>query len=78
MARKSKIEPVREFLEEAKKQTYEKMKVACSNMDFPRAEAYNRFSEDVLTPAIKLCGEEKPKTVQIKGKGSCDPFNKEG
>ena len=62
--RKSKIEPVREFLEEAKKQTYDKMKLACSNMDFPKAEVYNRFVEDVLTPAIKLCGEGKPREVK--------------
>ena len=64
MARKSKIEPVREFLEEAKKQTYEKMHLACSNMHFTKAEIYNRFVEDVLSPAIELCGKEKPKEVK--------------
>lgn len=64
MARKIRIGPVREFLEKAKMQTYDKMKLAISDMHFTNAEIYNRFVEDVLDPALELCGEQKPREVK--------------
>ena len=48
-------------MEEAKKKILEKMYLSINIKDFLGAEVYNRFIEDILTPAIKLCGEEKPK-----------------
>lgn len=65
MARKSRTEPVRELLEEAKKKILEKMYLSINIKDFLGAEVYNRFIEDILTPAIKLCGEEKPKEDKL-------------
>ena len=59
MSRKSKLEPVRRFLEESKKNTLNQMHQTCANMDFLKAETYNRFVVDILIPAIELCGETK-------------------
>ena len=64
MARKSRIESVRRFLEEAKKNTLNQMYQTCANTDFLKAEVYNRFIVDILIPAIQLCGEEKLKEDQ--------------
>lgn len=58
MARKSRIEPVREFLEEACEMTKKEQDAAARTERFHDAEIYKAFKE-VLVRAIALCGEGK-------------------
>ena len=60
MARKSRIEPVRKFLEEARKDSEGLQAKAAHEQMYARAEMLKSF-KDVLARAIELCGEEKPK-----------------
>ena len=60
MARRSRIEPVRKFLEEACEMTKKELDVAARTERFRDAEVYKAF-KNLLLRAIELCGEEKPK-----------------
>jgi len=60
MARKSRIEPVRKFLEEAYEMTKKEQDTAARTERFHDAEVYKAF-KNVLLRAIELCGNEKPK-----------------
>ena len=60
MARKSRIEPVREFLKEARKDSEKLQLKAASEQLYERAEMLKSF-KDVIARALELCGEEKPK-----------------
>ena len=60
MARKSRIEPVRRFLEMARVQAKEDQDKLALNEDYERAAMVKSF-KDVLARAIELCREEKPK-----------------
>ena len=62
MARKSRIEPVRKFLEEAKTMTAKEQDAAARTERFHDAEIYKAF-KNVLLRALELCGEEKPKEI---------------
>lgn len=66
MARKKAVEPIREFLEQSKDNILAKMYKVMNEKKFLEAEAYNRFVDDILAPAIKLCGEEKLKEGEIE------------
>ncbi|MCR4293608.1 MAG: hypothetical protein NUV76_12115 [Candidatus Kuenenia sp.] len=59
MSRKSKIEPVRVFLEEAIEAARKEQDAAAKNEQFRDAETYKCFKE-ILIRALKLC-EEKQK-----------------
>lgn len=58
MSRKSKIEPVRKFLEEAYEMAKKEQDTAARTERFRDAEIYKAFKE-VLARAIELCGAEK-------------------
>ena len=58
MSRKSRIEPVRKFLEEACEMTQKELDVAARTERFHDAEVYKAF-KNVLLRAIELCGEIK-------------------
>ena len=60
MSRKSKLEPVREFLEEAKTAAFKEEVKASQEKRYHFAAVYGSFV-DVLERALELCGEEKPK-----------------
>lgn len=59
MGRKSIIGKVKAFLEEAKNKALEKMYEEINTKNFLWAEIHNRVIEDILNPAITLCGEAK-------------------
>lgn len=61
MGRRGRVESVRKFLEEARKRTLGRMYQEINVKKFIQAEIYNRFLDDILTPAIELCGEGKSK-----------------
>ena len=63
MARKSRIEPVRKFLEEASEMTKKEQDAAARTERFYDAEIYKAF-KNILLRAIELCGNEKPKEVE--------------
>ena len=60
MSRKSKLEPVREFLEEAKTAAFKEEVKASQEKRYHFAAVYGSFV-DVLERALELCGEEKSK-----------------
>ena len=59
MSRKSRIEPIRAFLKKARDDTLAKLYKEINVKNFPQAEVYNRFIDDILAPAIVLCGGRK-------------------
>ena len=63
MARISRIKLVREFLEEARKDSEKLQLKAASEQLYERAEMLKSF-KDVLFRAIELCGADKPKEVK--------------
>lgn len=65
MSRKSRIEPVRQFLKEARKDSERLELKAASEQLYERAEMLKSF-KDVLVRALELCGEEKPKEDKIE------------
>ena len=76
MSRKSRIEPVREYLLNERKKVIKNYEIAIQAEELDDAKCFLDFRR-ILSVAIQLCGEEKPKGVEIKGKGSYDPFGKE-
>ncbi len=63
MARKSRIEPIRMFLQEARKDSEKLQLKAALEQLYERAEMLKSF-KDVLIQAIELCGDEKLKEDQ--------------
>ncbi len=63
MARRSKIEPVRKYLRNERDLIRTKIDEACDVEDYTQAEYLKGFRE-ILTNAIQLCEEGKPKEVK--------------
>ena len=62
MARKSRIEPVREFLRNERELIRTKIGEVVDVEDYAQAEYLKGF-RDISTEAISLCGDEKSKGV---------------
>ena len=60
MARKSKIEPVREYLRSERDLIRTKIEEAIDSEDYIKAECLKGF-RIILTVAIQMCENEKPK-----------------